>query len=135
MFFLVKSIRICQNFSAKSLYSLYCIWLNHRPWYKWYVFFLVFQGYHLAKYPQTLMHIFWNMGQPSNFLLKVLRQLRVRKIQFCTISPETVLDAVARVRAFILSNPDVLNDTSKPITGGGWDHTVWPSTSWPTSVR
>ena len=44
------------------------------------------------------------------------------------------LDAVARVRAYILSNPDIYNDTSKTITGGGWDHTVWPSTSWPTAV-
>jgi hypothetical protein len=83
------------------------------------------------------MHIFWNMGQPSNFLLKVLRQLRVRTTQFRMINPmkPVVLDAVARVRAYILSNPDVLNDTSIAITGGGWDHTVWPSTSWPTAVR
>ena len=81
--FLIKSIRICQNFSAISLYSLYCTRLNHCPRYKWYVvFFSCFQGYYLAKYPQTLMHIFWNMGQPSNFLLKVLKQLRVCTTQF-----------------------------------------------------
>lgn len=47
---------------------------------------------------------------------------------------KTIKDAVARVRAYILSNPDIYNDTSKVITGGGWDHTVWPSTSWPTSA-
>jgi hypothetical protein len=42
--FLVKSIRICQNFSPISRYSLYCTRINHRPWYKRYViFFLVFK--------------------------------------------------------------------------------------------
>lgn len=45
------------------------------------------------------------------------------------------LETVARVRGYILSNPDVLNDTSKFILGGGWDHTVWPTTGWPSSVR
>lgn len=40
---------------------------------------------------------------------------------------------MARVRDYILSTPDIYNDTSKVITGGGWDHTVWPS--WPTAVR
>ncbi|KAF8813640.1 hypothetical protein BYT27DRAFT_7083829 [Phlegmacium glaucopus] len=43
-------------------------------------------------------------------------------------------DAVARVRDYILSTPDIYNDTSKVVTGGGWDHTVWPSTSWPTAA-
>ena len=82
------------------------------------------------------MHIFWNMGQPSNFLLKVPKQLRVHTTNFARSTPmkPVFLDAVARVRAFILSNPDIYNDTSKFITGGGWDHTVWPSTSWPTAV-
>ena len=76
--FLVKSIRICQNFSAISLYSLYCTRLNHRSRYKWYViFFSCFQSNYLTKYAQTLMHISWNTGQLSNFLLKALKQLRV----------------------------------------------------------
>jgi hypothetical protein len=44
MCFLVKSIRICQNFSAVSHYSLYCSWLYHRPWYKWYVILSLFSG-------------------------------------------------------------------------------------------
>lgn len=39
------------------------------------------------------------------------------------------------MRDFILSNPDIHNDTSKFIIGGGWDHTVWPTTGWPTAVR
>ncbi|KAG6813680.1 hypothetical protein H0H92_008528 [Tricholoma furcatifolium] len=47
---------------------------------------------------------------------------------------KTIQDTVARVRNFILSNQDVFNDTSKFIIGGGWDHTVWPTASWPTSA-
>ncbi|KAK2467801.1 hypothetical protein APHAL10511_000096 [Amanita phalloides] len=45
-----------------------------------------------------------------------------------------VQETVARVKEFILANPDVLNDTSKYITGGGWDHTIWPGSKWPTAV-
>ncbi|TFK44572.1 amidohydrolase family-domain-containing protein [Crucibulum laeve] len=47
---------------------------------------------------------------------------------------KTIQDTVARVREFILSNPDVYNDTSKFIMGGGWDHTVWPSSGWPSAA-
>ncbi|CAA7259249.1 unnamed protein product [Cyclocybe aegerita] len=47
---------------------------------------------------------------------------------------KTIQDAVARVREYILSTPEIYNDTTKPITGGGWDHTVWPSSSWPTAA-
>ncbi|KAH9485282.1 Putative amidohydrolase YtcJ [Psilocybe cubensis] len=46
----------------------------------------------------------------------------------------SIPDAVARIKEFILSNPDILEDTSKFITGGGWDHTVWPTTGWPSAV-
>ncbi|KAG5636359.1 hypothetical protein H0H81_008307 [Sphagnurus paluster] len=48
---------------------------------------------------------------------------------------KTIQDTVARVREFILANPEVLNDTSKLIQGGGWDHTVWPTRDWPTSAH
>ncbi|KAG6862307.1 hypothetical protein C0995_016005 [Termitomyces sp. Mi166 len=48
---------------------------------------------------------------------------------------KTVQDTVARVRDFILANPDILNDTSKFVIGGGWDHTIWPSSGWPTSAH
>ena len=44
-------------------------------------------------------------------------------------------DVVARVREYIISTPEVYNDTSKVISGGGWDHTIWPSTGWPSAVR
>ncbi|KAJ3539262.1 hypothetical protein NMY22_g4813 [Coprinellus aureogranulatus] len=36
-------------------------------------------------------------------------------------------ETVTRVRNFILSNPDILNDKTKWIRGGGWDHTNWPA--------
>ncbi|KAG5719455.1 putative amidohydrolase ytcJ [Termitomyces sp. T112] len=48
---------------------------------------------------------------------------------------KTVQETVARVRDFILANPDVHNDTSKVVFGGGWDHTIWPMTGWPTSAH
>ncbi|GLB37251.1 putative amidohydrolase family protein [Lyophyllum shimeji] len=47
---------------------------------------------------------------------------------------KTIQDTVARVRNFILANPDIHNDTTKFIVGGGWDHTVWPSTGWPSAA-
>ncbi|KAF8070294.1 amidohydrolase family-domain-containing protein [Lyophyllum atratum] len=47
----------------------------------------------------------------------------------------TIQDTVARVRDFILANPDFHNDTTKFIVGGGWDHTVWPTTGWPTAAH
>ena len=50
------------------------------------------------------------------------------------IVSSVLLDTVARVREYILSNPDVYNDMSKFILGGGWDHTVWPTAGWPTAV-
>ncbi|KAF8972938.1 amidohydrolase family-domain-containing protein [Flammula alnicola] len=49
-------------------------------------------------------------------------------------STKSIQDAVARVRQYILSTPDVYNNTSKVITGGGWDHTVWPTAGWPTAA-
>ncbi|KAG6920121.1 hypothetical protein DXG01_010189 [Tephrocybe rancida] len=47
----------------------------------------------------------------------------------------TIEDTVTRVREYILSNPEIQNDTSKFIIGGGWDHTIWPTTGWPTSAQ
>jgi hypothetical protein len=44
------------------------------------------------------------------------------------------LEAVRRVREYIKTRPDILNDTSAWIDGGGWDHTSWPGAEWPTSV-
>ncbi|KAF8891698.1 amidohydrolase family-domain-containing protein [Infundibulicybe gibba] len=46
----------------------------------------------------------------------------------------TIEDTVGLIKDYILSNPDVYNDTSKFIIGGGWDHTVWPTKGWPSSA-
>ncbi|KAJ7434315.1 amidohydrolase family-domain-containing protein [Mycena galericulata] len=46
----------------------------------------------------------------------------------------TINDTVARVREYILSNPDILNNPHAFIRGGGWDHTSWPGASWPTAA-
>lgn len=45
------------------------------------------------------------------------------------------VDAVARVREYVLANQDVYRDTTKYILGGGWDHTFWPRGGWPSAVR
>ncbi|KAJ3518136.1 hypothetical protein NLJ89_g62 [Agrocybe chaxingu] len=55
-----------------------------------------------------------------------------RRLRRLSLSSST--DAVARVREYILSTPEIYNDTTKLITGGGWDHTVWPSSTWPTAA-
>ena len=45
------------------------------------------------------------------------------------------LDIVERVKAYILSHPDVQNDTTRWIEGWGWDQTKWPIAQFPTAVR
>ncbi|KAL0581839.1 hypothetical protein V5O48_000207 [Marasmius crinis-equi] len=47
---------------------------------------------------------------------------------------KTIQETVERVRNYILSNPDVQKDKTKFILGGGWDHTVWPSSAWPSAA-
>ena len=42
--------------------------------------------------------------------------------------------AVALVRELILSDPDILYNTSKVIEGFGWDATIWPEKRLPTAV-
>jgi len=62
------------------------------------------------------------------FLSMVLPLEGAKSIQGASVSVRQLLtlplDAVARVREYILSTPDIYNDTSKVITGGGWDHTI-----------
>lgn len=46
------------------------------------------------------------------------------------------LETLKKVRAFVESDPDILNDKSFYIMGFGWDHTRWANGDrWPTSVR
>ncbi|KZT19709.1 hypothetical protein NEOLEDRAFT_1141709 [Neolentinus lepideus HHB14362 ss-1] len=47
---------------------------------------------------------------------------------------KTIPAAVALVRRYIESEPDVVNDTSKYIEGWGWDHTSWPKQEFPTAA-
>ncbi|KAK1229178.1 hypothetical protein PQX77_007750 [Marasmius sp. AFHP31] len=49
-------------------------------------------------------------------------------------SPASSTETVERVRNYILSNPDVQRDKKKFILGGGWDHTVWPASAWPSAA-
>ena len=44
-------------------------------------------------------------------------------------------ETVARVRAYILADPDIVNDKTKFVEGWGWDHTKWLLEEWPTYVR
>ncbi|KAJ7737257.1 amidohydrolase 3 [Mycena maculata] len=46
----------------------------------------------------------------------------------------TIKDTVARVRDYILSNPEILNNTDTFIRGGGCDHTSWLGAAWPTAA-
>ncbi|THV06783.1 hypothetical protein K435DRAFT_848853 [Dendrothele bispora CBS 962.96] len=47
---------------------------------------------------------------------------------------QSINDTVKRVRDYILANPDIQTDKSKFILGGGWDHTVWPTSRWPSAA-
>ncbi|TBU22980.1 amidohydrolase family-domain-containing protein [Dichomitus squalens] len=44
----------------------------------------------------------------------------------------SVAETVQRVKAYILADPDILNDKSKYVEGWGWDHTKWLLEEWPT---
>ncbi|RDX40454.1 hypothetical protein OH76DRAFT_1490256 [Lentinus brumalis] len=44
----------------------------------------------------------------------------------------TIVETVARVRAYIEADPDILSDKSKYVEGWGWDHTKWLLEEWPT---
>lgn len=44
-------------------------------------------------------------------------------------------DAVAKVRAYIESDPAILNNRSAFVEGWGWDTTKWPVERWPTAAR
>ncbi|KAJ7478902.1 amidohydrolase family-domain-containing protein [Mycena latifolia] len=46
----------------------------------------------------------------------------------------TINETVARVRDYILRTPAILHNPDAFIRGGGWDHTRWPGTAWPTAA-
>ncbi|KAJ6497886.1 amidohydrolase family-domain-containing protein [Mycena sanguinolenta] len=45
-----------------------------------------------------------------------------------------IQETVARVKKYILAHPEIQMNTSTYVLGGGWDHTVWPTTRWPTAA-
>ncbi|KAF5370724.1 hypothetical protein D9758_002094 [Tetrapyrgos nigripes] len=47
---------------------------------------------------------------------------------------KSINETVQRVRDYINANPDVKADKSMYILGGGWDHTVWPTSGWPSAA-
>ncbi|VDC03608.1 unnamed protein product [Peniophora sp. CBMAI 1063] len=50
-------------------------------------------------------------------------------------SARTPEEAVAAVRAFILSDEDIRQDPDKYVQGWGWDHTKWPEASFPLAAH
>ncbi|KAJ7124911.1 amidohydrolase family-domain-containing protein [Mycena epipterygia] len=47
---------------------------------------------------------------------------------------KNIQETVARVKKYILANPDIQANKSIYVLGGGWDHTVWPTARWPTAA-
>ena len=82
------------------------------------------------------MVIFWSTERHRNFLWKALDQFKASIIWWVLLiwCWRTSTDAVALVREYILSTPEVYNNTSHVVVGGGWDHTIWGAGRWPTSV-
>jgi len=46
----------------------------------------------------------------------------------------TVEETVARVKEYVLADPDLSMDRSKFVEGWGWDHTQWLNEHWPTAA-
>ncbi|KAJ3574658.1 hypothetical protein NP233_g1624 [Leucocoprinus birnbaumii] len=77
----------------------------------------------------------WQRDQSIFTRLLTRNSLSIKYLPSGAILVPGVTDTVLRVREFILNNPDILNDKTKWIRGGGWDHTIWPSSNWPTSAE
>ncbi|KAF9054163.1 amidohydrolase family-domain-containing protein [Panaeolus papilionaceus] len=55
-------------------------------------------------------------------------------LQLPLMGCQSVQEVVDRIKAYILSHPDVQNDKSKWIGGMGWDQTKWESKQFPTAA-
>ncbi|PPQ73805.1 hypothetical protein CVT24_007257 [Panaeolus cyanescens] len=55
-------------------------------------------------------------------------------LQLPLMGCQSVQEVVDRIKAYILSHPDVHNDKSKWIGGMGWDQTKWESKQFPTAA-
>jgi len=49
--------------------------------------------------------------------------------------PSVHLEVIDRVKSYLVSHPDVNNDTTRWIEGMGWDQTKWLGEGFPTAVR
>src|SRR5258708_6549982 len=45
------------------------------------------------------------------------------------------LEVIDHVKSYLVSHPDVTNDTTRWIIGMGWDQTKWPGERFPIAVR
>ncbi|KAF4617162.1 hypothetical protein D9613_005991 [Agrocybe pediades] len=48
-------------------------------------------------------------------------------------SAESAQGVVQLLKNYVLSHPDIMNDTTRWIEGMGWDHTKWPDARYPTA--
>jgi hypothetical protein len=49
--------------------------------------------------------------------------------------PGRRLEVIDRIKSYLVSHPEVNNDTTRWIEGMGWDQTKWPGESFPTAAR
>ncbi|KDR78376.1 hypothetical protein GALMADRAFT_266881 [Galerina marginata CBS 339.88] len=54
--------------------------------------------------------------------------------QLPLMGSKSVEEVVNRIKAYILSHPDVANDATRWIEGMGWDQTKWPGAQFPTAA-
>lgn len=93
--------------------------------------------------------LFWELAQTrtrtssngasnSNSLSKVPAPSMVNLIELSTNRTSRLTlntDILEKLKAYVLSHPDVRHDHSRWILGMGWDQTKWPSATFPTAVR
>ena len=88
---------------------------------------------------QTPMPTLLRMALWWNCPWQVLPQFKVRSNPSPFYSWQYLiteyLDVVERVKAYILSHPEVHSDKTRWIQGWGWDQTKWPIAQFPTAVR
>ncbi|CAK5281440.1 unnamed protein product [Mycena citricolor] len=46
---------------------------------------------------------------------------------------QSIAETVTRVRDYVLGNSDIKANPNAYVLGGGWDHTSWSTTRWPTA--
>ena len=80
------------------------------------------------------------MAQQNRCRLKGRQALQVRTGRFFSMLETNsyyfcrATETVERVKAYILADPDILDDKTKFVEGWGWDHTKWLLEEWPNYV-